>query len=104
MHDAHNALPGLQVIVLMLCRIDFHLSGKVDALHLDNGTAKSYLCNKCGTVSLFLSGVDGYILNLTDKHNINLISAYIHTHLNEKASYLLQGSLVQEWHVLPHIV
>ena len=40
---------------MMLCRMAFHLSSKVVALHLDNSTAKAYLCNQGGTVSPFLS-------------------------------------------------
>ena len=40
------ALQELQVAVLMLYRMNSHLPCRVVALHLDNGTAKSYLCNK----------------------------------------------------------
>ena len=42
---AHIPLQELQAIAMMLCRMAFCLSGKVVALHLDNSTAKSYLCN-----------------------------------------------------------
>ena len=52
---AHIALQELQAIAMMLHKIAFHLSGKVVALHLDNSTAKVYLCNQGGTVSPFLS-------------------------------------------------
>ena len=52
---AHIALQELQAISMILCRMAFHLSGKVVALHLDNNTAKGYLCNQGGTVSPFLS-------------------------------------------------
>ena len=52
---AHIALQELQAVAIMLCRMAFHLSGKVVALHLDNSTAKAYLCNQGGTVSPFLS-------------------------------------------------
>ena len=38
---AHNALQELQAIAMMLCRMAFHLSGKVVALHLNNSTAKA---------------------------------------------------------------
>ena len=41
----HIALQELQAVAIMLCRMAFHLSGKVVALHLDNSTAKAYLCN-----------------------------------------------------------
>ena len=41
---AHIALLELQAIAIMLCRIAFCLSGKVVPLHLDNSTAKVYLC------------------------------------------------------------
>ena len=62
----HIALQELQAIAMMLCRMAFHLSGKVVALHLDNRTAKAYLCNQCGTVSPFLSRQACQILSLTD--------------------------------------
>ena len=72
----------------MLHRMAFYLSGKVVALHMDNSTAKAYLCNQGGTVSPFLSRLACQILSLTDKHGIILISAYIPTHLNVEADYL----------------
>ena len=56
----------------------FWLSGKVVALHLDNGTDKEYLCNQGGTASLFLSKLAYCILNLANKHGITLIQ---HTNL-----------------------
>ena len=52
---AHIALQELQAIAIMLHRMAFCLSGKVVALHLDNSTAKAYLCNQGGIVSPFLS-------------------------------------------------
>ena len=66
---------------MMLCRLAFCLSGKVVALHLDNSTAKAYLCNQGGTVSPFLSRLACCILSLTDKHGITLLAVYIPTHL-----------------------
>ena len=42
---ADIALQELQAIAMMLHRMAFHLSGNVVALHLDNSTAKAYLCN-----------------------------------------------------------
>ena len=50
---AHIALQELQAVAMMLHQMAFHLSGKVVALHLDNSTAKAYLCNQGGTVSPF---------------------------------------------------
>ena len=88
---AHIALQELQAIAMMLCRMAFHLSGKVVALHLDNSTAKAYLCNQGGTVSPFLSRLACWILSLTDKHGITLIPAYIPTHLNMEVDYLSLG-------------
>ena len=70
---AHIVLQELQAVAMMLCRVTFHLSGKVVALHLDNSTAKAYLCNQGGTVSPFLSRLVYQILNLTNKHGITLI-------------------------------
>ena len=52
---AHIALQELQAIAMILCRMAFCLSGKVVTLHLDNSTAKAYLCNQGNTVSPFLS-------------------------------------------------
>ena len=85
---AHIALQELQAVAIMLCRMACCLSGKVVALHLDNSTAKAYLCNQGGTVSPFLSKLACWILSLTDKHGIVLLPAYIPTHLNEEADYL----------------
>ena len=67
---------------MKLHRMAFHLSGKVVALHLDNSTANAYRYNQGGTVSPFLSRLACWILNLTNKHGITLIPAYIPTHLN----------------------
>ena len=78
---AHFVLQELQAVVIMLHRMAFCLSGKVVALHLDNSTAKAYLCNEGGTVSPFLSRLACQILSLTDKHGITLLPAYIPTHL-----------------------
>ena len=87
---AHIALQELQAIAVMLHSMAFCLSGKVVDLHLDNSTAKAYLCNQGGTVSPFLSGLACQILSLTNKHGITLIPAYIPTLLNVEANYLSQ--------------
>ena len=100
---AHIALQELQAVTIMLCRMAFCLSGKVAALHLDNSTAKAYLCNQGGTASPFLSRLACWILSLTNKHGITLIHAYIPTHLNVEAYYLSQDWLLLEWHLLPHV-
>ena len=42
---AHIALQEFQTVAMMLHRMALCLSGKVVALHLDNITAKAYLCN-----------------------------------------------------------
>ena len=88
---------------MMLCRMAFHLSGKLVALHLDNSTPKAYLCNQGGTASPFLSRLACWILSLTDKHGITLIAAYIPTHLNVEADYLSWDQLLPEWHLLPQV-
>ena len=85
---AHIAFQELQAIAMMLHRMVFHISDKTVALHLDNSTAKAYLCNQGGTVSPFLSRLACQMLSLTDKHGITLLPAYIHTHLNMEADYL----------------
>ena len=81
----HIASQELQAITIMLHRMVFYLSGKVVTFHLDNSTAKAYLCNHGGTMSPFLSRLACWILSLTDKHGITLIPAYIPTHLNVEA-------------------
>ena len=87
----HTALQELQAVAMMLCRMAFHISGKVVALHLDNSTAKAYLCTQGGTVSPFLSRLACWMLSLTGKHGFTLIPAYMNTHLNVEANYLSQG-------------
>ena len=42
-------LQEIEAIQVMLHWIAFWLSGKVVVLHLDNSTAKAYLCNQGGT-------------------------------------------------------
>ena len=42
-HRAHIALQELHGVALMLHRMAFHLSGKVEASHFDNSTAKVYV-------------------------------------------------------------
>ena len=88
---------------MMLCRMAFHLSGKVVALHLDNSTAKVYFCNQGGTGPSFLPRLAFWILSLTNKHGITLIPAYIPTHLYVKANYLSQDWMLPEWHLLPQV-
>ena len=100
---AHIALQELQVVAMMLCRMAFHLSGKVVALHLDNSAANAYLCNQGGRVSPFLSRLAWWILSLTDKHGITLILAYIPTHLSVEADYLSPDWILPEWHLLPQV-
>ena len=100
---ANTALQELQAVAIMLHRMAFHLSGKVVALHLDNSTAKAYLCNQGGTVSPFLSRLACQILSLTNKHGITLIPAYIPTHLNVEADYLSWDQMLPEWHLLPQM-
>ena len=100
---AHTALQELQAVAIMLRRMAFCLSGKVVALHLDNSTPKTYLCNQGGTVSPFLSRLACQILSLTDKHGITLLPAYIPTHLNVEADFLSKDQMLLEWHLLPQV-
>ena len=86
-----------------LCRMAFHLSGKVVALHLGNITAKAYLCNQGGTLSPFLSRLACLMSSLTNTHGITPIPAYIPTHLNVEANYLSQDWMLPEWHLLPQV-
>ena len=100
---AHIALQELQAITMMLHRMAFHYSGKVVALHLDNSTAKAYLCNQAGTASPFLTRLACWILSLTNKHSITLIPAYILTHLYVETDYLSWGQMLLKWHLLPQM-
>ena len=100
---AHIALQQLQAITMMMYRLAFCLSSKVVAMHLDNSTAKVYLCNQGATVSPFLSRLACQILSVTNKHSITLIPAYIPIHLNVEADYLLHGQILPEWHLLPQM-
>ena len=43
------------------------------------------------------------VLSLTNKYSITLIPAYILTQLNMEASYLSQGWLLLEWHLVPQM-
>ena len=103
MFRSHIALQELQAIAMMLCRMAFCLSGKVVALHLENSTAKAYLCNQGSTVFPFHSRLASWILGLTNKHDTTLIPAYIPTHLNVKANYLSWDWMLPEWHLLPQV-
>ena len=87
---------------MMLHRMAFWLSGMVVALHLDNNTAKAYLCNQGGTMTPFLSRLACQILSLTKKWGITLIPAYIPT-LSVEANYLSQNMMLPEWHLLPWV-
>ena len=100
---AHIALQELRAIAMMLHRIVFCLSHKVVALHLDNSTAKAYVCNQGGTVSPFLSRLACRILSLTNKHGITLISACIPIHFNVEANYLSWDQMLPEWCLLPQV-
>ena len=100
---AHIALQELQAVAMILHRMVFHLSGKVVALHLDNSTAKAYLCNQGSTMSPFLSRLACWILSLTNKHGIILIPAYIPTHLKVEEDYLSWDQSLPEWHLLPQV-
>ena len=100
---AHIAWQELQAIAMMLHKMAFHLSGKVVAFHLDNSTAKAYLCNQGGTVSPFLSRLACQILSVTKKHGITLIPAYIPTHLKVEADHLSQDWMLLECQLLPQV-
>ena len=53
----HVSLQEIQAVALMLHRMTFQLSSRVVALQLDIGTAKAYLCNQGGRVSLVFPDV-----------------------------------------------
>ena len=96
-------LAGIQDFALMVYKVAFHLSGKVDALQLDSSTAESYLCNQGGTVSLFSfqtsqqyfeSGWQAWCYSYSG----------IYTYPSECGSWVsLSGKIGPEWHLFPHI-
>ena len=100
---AHIALQELQAVAIMLHRMAFHLSGKVVALHLDNSTAKAYLCNQGCKVSSFLSRLACWILSPTNRHGITFLPAYIPTYLNVEADFLSWDRMLPELHLLPQV-
>ena len=53
MHRAHIALQVLQAVVMIMCKMAFHLSGKVVALHLGNNTPQAYYVIKVVQYLLF---------------------------------------------------
>ena len=77
MYKVYIALHKLQVVVLILFRMVFHLFSKIFAVHLGNSTAKAYLCNQVGTVSTFLSRLACYMQLLTNKCGITFIMCRI---------------------------
>ena len=54
-HKVHIALQEPQMVLLMLQRMAFSLSGKVVIFYLDNSTAKAYECYQGSTVSFWTS-------------------------------------------------
>ena len=102
MCKVHIALKELQAVKIMSHKMVFQLSSNVIALPLDDGSAKTYLCNQ-GHASSFLSRLACHILFPANKHGINLIAVYIPTNLNVEAYYLSCGRLVTEWYLLSHI-
>ena len=71
----------------MLHGMAFWVSGKVVALHLDNSTAKAYLCNQSGMAFPFLSTLACHIWNVADTHGITLIPTNIPINPNVEADY-----------------
>ena len=103
MCSVYIVLQRLQAVAPVLHQMAFHFTDKVVALHLDKSTAKAYICNQDGTVSLFLSKLACCILHLADMQGITLIPVYIHTHLGVEADWISWWKLVQEWYLFPHI-
>ena len=97
MCDVHTAFWELQMLALMLDTVAFCLSAMVVALHLNNSTAKAYLCNQGSMYLFFFSRLACCILHLANKHAITLI----HTYPSDCGSWFTV--MVPEWHLLPHI-
>ena len=56
MYRAHITLQELPAVAMILCRMAFHLPGKVVALHLENSMGTAYLCNQGVQCLLFFPG------------------------------------------------
>ena len=54
-------------------------------------------------LTFFLSRLASHTLNLAENQVITLTLAYIPTHPNVEADFLLVERLVPEWHLLPHM-
>ena len=104
MHKVHISLQEFQAVAHMLHKMVFQLSSRMIGIHLDNNSAKAYLCNQGSTASLFLSRLGCHILNKANKHGITLIPAYILTHISMEADFFSWGLLVPEWHLLSCVV
>ena len=78
--SSYKVLIPLQELmaVVDMCKMAFWLSGNMVSLHLDNDTAKAYICIQSGTISSFSFLTNLLLFNLADKHGINLIAVYIH--------------------------
>ena len=83
--NVHMVLWELKAAALVLYWVDFHLSDNIVASHLDDSTAKAYLCKKGGKVSPFLFRLACCILNLADKHGVTYSS--LHTNLSPCGSW-----------------
>ena len=96
----HITLYELQAVALMLHKMIFWLSGEVVTLHLDNGTAKAYLCNQGGIASLF--SFHTRLLHFESGQQAWYYSySSIHTYPSQCGNQLsLVGWLVQDWHFL----
>ena len=94
MHKIHIAIQELQVVALMLHRMDFCLSGKVVWI-----IVLLKLIYVIKVVEYFF--LYRYLKSSWQACYYSLIPADIHTHLNVKAEYLMWK--VSEWPLLPCI-
>ena len=77
----------------------FWLSSKMVALHLDDSTAKAYLCNQGGTASTFFPDKPATFWIWP---TCLVLIFFQHTYLPTSIWKISQVSLVPEWHHLPH--
>ena len=89
-------LQEIQAVAMILKSMVFQLSDKVVALHLDNNTAKAYLCSQGGTVSCFLSRMASQILKSNWQAQYYSFST-IHSYLSQCGSWLsVTGQVASE--------
>ena len=82
----HIALQELQAVAIMVCRMAFHLSGKVPCIWITVLLRLTFVIKVVQCLLFFRLAC--WILSLTKKYGITLLPAYNPTHLSVEADYL----------------